>query len=113
MNAPIRIYGEHSQELRHVPRQVALAILCCLLLLLTACSIGTSGVLLRPDPPPVSLTQPCDEGPVAPTGRDATLDELAPVVKARDKAAATCRERHGKLADWALKATGKSTPVRP
>lgn len=70
-------------------------------------------MLLRPDPPPPSLTQPCDEGPPAPTGRDVTLDELAPVVKARDKAATACRDKHSKLADWALKASGKSTPVRP
>lgn len=62
--------------------------------------------ILRPDPPPPSLLADCEEGPALPAGLPATVSELAPVVKARDKAAAACRLRHKGLADYVRKATG-------
>jgi hypothetical protein len=81
-------------------RLVSLAMLYCLLTLLTACSSLTSKLLIKPDPPLPELVQLCDEGADALTGA-ATIAELTHVVRLREKAFAECRARHSKLVQWA------------
>ena len=98
----------HSTPLLYALRVGVWVMLLCLLLWSTGCSSGTAGALLRPDPAPANLTELCAEGPAPPQG-DTTLEALAGVVKERERAAAECRLRHGKLADWALKV---APPVR-
>ena len=93
----------HSTPLLYALRVGVWLMLLFLLLWLTACSpMVTNKVLLRPNPAPANLTEPCDEGPAPPVG-DTTLGVLVSVVKERERAAAICRLRHGKLSEWALK----------
>lgn len=94
--------ASHSTPLLYALRVGAWVTLLFLVLWLTGCSFATPGALLRPDPAPANLTERCAEGPAPPQG-DTTLEALAGVVKERERAAAECRLRHGKLADWALK----------
>lgn len=71
---------------------------CCLLTLLTGC--GTRVEILRPDPPPADLVEPCTAGPDYPPGA-ARLGDVLEVVAAREAAAADCRARHRALSGWA------------
>ncbi len=106
-------------ELRYGARSPAqhlavLAMLSFLLILLTACSTAPRNPgVLRPEMPDQSLLADCSEGPSLPPGKAARVDDLAPVVKARDAAAAVCRLRHKALADYVRRAVGlkdQSTP---
>lgn len=77
---------------RRVSRFHLLACLC-LLPLWTACAGPVQTRVVNPDPPPASLTAPCDAGPDYPQG-DTTLGALLQVVAEREAAAAECRARH-------------------
>lgn len=68
----------------------------CLLPLWTACAGPVQTRVVNPDPPPASLTSPCDAGPDYPRG-DTTLGDLLQVVAEREAAAAECRARHRAL----------------
>lgn len=67
---------------------------CSCLLMLSGCS--STPVVVRPDPPPPELAEPCSAGPDYPDG-DVPLIEVLEVVRLREMAAADCRARHGAL----------------
>lgn len=76
-------------------RMCSWALSLCLLLLLQAC--GTPQVtVIRPDPPPPSLSAPCQSGPVIPA-TDTSLADLLQLIAGREAAAAECRARHRAL----------------
>jgi hypothetical protein len=67
---------------------------CWCLLILSGCS--STPVLVRPEPLPPELVEPCSAGPDYPAGDVPVLDVLE-TVRLREMAAADCRARHDAL----------------
>lgn len=77
-------------------------------MLFGGCS-GTTQVLIRPDPPLPDLTEPCDAGPSVPTTA-IRFEDLAKLVRAREKAARICAAKHKALASWAATVSSAPSP---
>lgn len=104
MQSSLPISTVPFEHLCRALRPAALATSLFLLTLFAGCSYDR--LLIRPELPPASLTQLCDEGPL-PVDGDITLTELSRIILAREKAAEECRNRFSKLVDWSKAVTRK------
>ena len=89
----------YSQTLMR--RAMPLMALIASFFLLAACNGSTASGGIRLDPPPPSLTEPCQPAVVLPA-RDMTQAEVERFWRADRARVAACREKHQGMVDWAM-----------